>query len=208
MFVLWLRKGLLATFEGNINKWFCLIVFIVVVSFVFVHIWAKRNISKSGGHDCKSWGGFCCFLIFQIFPMVAIVVISGVKVMTGSGEMRKSKKKTKQPNPINKMNEKPTVRIRKKRDGADSVVLLEPLAQRFVWFGESDVRPRHFQTHRVLSQCYKTPNGSKKQKENKREGGNSIPLSEALARRLIVFGESDVHPCHFQTRRIGGPGRG
>ena len=60
----------------------------------------------------------------------------------------------------------------------------------------------------VFCKCYKTPNGSKKKQENKREGGNTPVLLESLAQRFIGFGESDVHPRVIQTRRIGGPGRG
>ena len=34
-----------------------------------------------------------------------------------------------------------------------------------------------------------------------------VVLLDALAGRFIWFGESDVHPRHFQAGRIGGPGR-
>ena len=60
----------------------------------------------------------------------------------------------------------------------------------------------------VFCKCYKTPNGSKKKKENKRGGGNSPALLEAFARRFIWFGENDVPTRVIQTRRIGGTGRG
>ena len=35
-----------------------------------------------------------------------------------------------------------------------------------------------------------------------------IALLEALVERFMCFGESEVRPRHFQTRRIGGPGEG
>ena len=70
---------------------------------------------RSGGYDNKSGGGFCCFQISQISPTAANIVISMVKVMTGSGQMT-----AKQPSK-NKENRR-----------GDSTVLLEALAQRFV----------------------------------------------------------------------------
>ncbi len=60
----------------------------------------------------------------------------------------------------------------------------------------------------VFCQPHKTPSGSKKKKEIKRAGSNSIALLEPFAGQFIGAGESDVRPRHFQTRRIGGPGRG
>ena len=60
----------------------------------------------------------------------------------------------------------------------------------------------------VFCKCYKTPNGSKKKKEIKRVGSNTAVLLEALARRFIGVGESDVRLRLIQARRIGGPGRG
>ena len=54
---------------------------------------------RSGGYDYKSGGGFCCFQISQISRKAANIVISRVKVMTGSGQMtakQPSKNKEKQ----------------------------------------------------------------------------------------------------------------
>ena len=65
--------------KKNVNKHtnnLCLIVLIVLVSFVLPHIWAKRKMIRSGGYDYKSGGGFCCFLIVLISFMAANVVIS------------------------------------------------------------------------------------------------------------------------------------
>ena len=42
-----------------------------------------------------------------------------------------------------------TKRCRKQQDDLVRVVLLEALAQRFMAFGENDVRPRVIRTHRV-----------------------------------------------------------
>ena len=50
--------GVILKCIGNVNKWFCLIVFIGLVSCVLPHIWAKRNTIRSGGYDYKSGGGF------------------------------------------------------------------------------------------------------------------------------------------------------
>ena len=44
----------------------------------------------------------------------------------------------------------------------------------------------------VFCQPYKTPNGSKKKRKSKRDGGKSTALLEAPARRFIRVGESDV----------------
>ena len=60
----------------------------------------------------------------------------------------------------------------------------------------------------VFCKCFKTPNGSKKKKEIKRIGFNTLALLEAPARQFIGVGENDVRPRVIQTRRIGGPGRG
>ena len=60
----------------------------------------------------------------------------------------------------------------------------------------------------VFCQPYKTPNGSKKKEEIKREGDNSLVLLEALAGQFIGVGESDVRPRVIQRGRIGGLGRG
>ena len=60
----------------------------------------------------------------------------------------------------------------------------------------------------VFRQPYKTPNGSKKKKKNKRDTSVGIALLEALAGQFIYFSENDVRPRHFRAGRIGGPGRG
>ena len=60
----------------------------------------------------------------------------------------------------------------------------------------------------VFCQPYKTPNGSKKKKEKKRIGFNSVVLLEALAQRFIWFGENDVRPRHFQRGPDRSPGEG
>ena len=39
--------------------------------------------------------------------------------------------------------------VTKKHDGPVRVVLVEAFAGRFAWLGESDIRPRHFQTRRI-----------------------------------------------------------
>ena len=60
----------------------------------------------------------------------------------------------------------------------------------------------------VFCQPYKTPNGSKKEKENKKVGLNRAALLEALAQRFIWFGENDVRPRVIQAGRIGCRGEG
>mgnify|MGYP000367624994 CR=1 FL=1 len=40
-------------------------------------------------------------------------------------------------------------KIKNKRGGCNSPALLEALVQRFIWFGENDVRPRVIQTRRI-----------------------------------------------------------
>ena len=44
--------------------------------------------------------------------------------------------------------------------------------------------------------------------DKKRDDLVGIALLEALAGQFIYFGETDVHPRHFQTGRIGGQERG
>ena len=75
--------GVVAACEGNINKMFCLIVFVVLVSYVLVQIWDQRNIIKRGGSDYESEGGFVCSLIVLIRSMAADVVISVAGAMPG-----------------------------------------------------------------------------------------------------------------------------
>ena len=60
----------------------------------------------------------------------------------------------------------------------------------------------------VFCKCYKTPNGSKKKKENKSDTSVGTALLEALAGQFIYFSESNVRPRLIQRARIGGPGRG
>ena len=60
----------------------------------------------------------------------------------------------------------------------------------------------------VFCQPHKTPNGSEKKGEIKREGCNSTALLEALAEQFIRFGKNYVRPRHFQAGWIRGPGRG
>ena len=54
----------------------------------------------------------------------------------------------------------------------------------------------------------KRPTGVRNKKENKRVGFNRTVLLDAFAGQFIGFGENDVCPRHFQTHRIGDPGRG
>ena len=94
----WPPGGVVAACEGNINKMFCLIVFVVLVSYVVVQIWDQRNIIKRGGSDYESEGGFVCSLIVLIRFMAADVVISTAErcpAMGGSGQRSKSYKMIK-----------------------------------------------------------------------------------------------------------------
>ena len=54
----------------------------------------------------------------------------------------------------------------------------------------------------------KRPTGVRNKKENKREGSNMPVLLEAFAGQFIGVGENDVRPRLFQSRWIGGQGRG
>ena len=42
----------------------------------------------------------------------------------------------------------------------------------------------------------------------KRKGLDRVAVLEPPVMDLILFGENDVRPHHFQRGRIGGPGRG
>ena len=87
--------GVVAACEGNINKLFCLIVFVVLVSCVLVQIWDSRNIIKRGGSDYESEGGFVCSLIVRIRYMGADVVILLAGAMPGDGRQRAEEQKFK-----------------------------------------------------------------------------------------------------------------
>ena len=72
------------------------------------------------------------FSDFLISPMAATVVISWVRVMTGSGQMSNSKTK-KNTSKHNQENQCEThSKKKKKTGGGDACVLLEALDQRFV----------------------------------------------------------------------------
>ena len=91
----WPPGGVVAACEGNINKLFCLIVFVVLVSYVLVQIWDQRNIIKRGGSDYESEGGFVCSLIVLIRSMTADVLISAAGAMPGDGRQRAEEQKLK-----------------------------------------------------------------------------------------------------------------
>ena len=74
---------------------FCMIVFVVLVSYVFVQIWDQTNIIKRGGSDYESEGGFVCSLIVLIRSMAADVVISEAGAMPGDGRQRAEEQKLK-----------------------------------------------------------------------------------------------------------------
>ena len=74
-------------------------------------------------------------------------------VVLGGGRQREEKKKEKtqfivfcQPYKTPSGSKK---KEENKRAGCNSLALLEALAKRFVWFGENQVRPRHFQADRI-----------------------------------------------------------
>ena len=84
--------GVVAACEGNINKRFCLIVFVVLFQYVLIQNWDKRNIIRSGGYDYKSVGQRRWSNIGVIGALFADVVISYVRVnwaMAGSGQRSK-----------------------------------------------------------------------------------------------------------------------
>ena len=66
--------GLVATGEGNINKWFCLIVFVALFTCVLVHIWDKGNIARSGRCEYESGAGFVVSWLswFLIWPWMIL----------------------------------------------------------------------------------------------------------------------------------------
>ena len=81
-------EAVVAACERNINKLFCLIVFVVLVSSVLFQIWDKRNIIRSGGYDYKSEGQRRSSKIGVIGDLSADVVIVWVGDIPGDGRQR------------------------------------------------------------------------------------------------------------------------
>ena len=81
--------------------------------------------------------------------MSADVVILAVGVVLGGGRQREEKKKkTTQFIVFSQLYKTPSGSKNKKknkREGGNSGPLLEARAERFVWFGDNNVRPRRFQ---------------------------------------------------------------
>jgi hypothetical protein len=54
----WPAEGAIAKCKGNICRWFRLIAFILLVSYGLTQMRAKQNMTRRGGYDFKSGGGF------------------------------------------------------------------------------------------------------------------------------------------------------
>ena len=119
---------------------------------MFNHIFGSRG---SDGYGDKSGGGFRCFLIVSFFVMAVNVVISatGRCPAAAGGAREEQKGKTRKFSvclivfggfSLDVLYGYSIKGVTKKQDGPVRVVFLEALVGRFICFGESDVRPRHF----------------------------------------------------------------
>ena len=81
----WPAGGVVAAYEGNINKLVSLIVFVVLDSHILLQMGDKSNIIRSGGYEYKSESQWRSSNIVVIGDLSADVIISWAGTIPGDG---------------------------------------------------------------------------------------------------------------------------